>query len=172
MALLIEILEKKHDRKSFSCGQSLLDNYIQRQASQDVKRNLSICYVLNDTDDNIVKGYYTLSSNAVNREEFPEVLAKKLPPSYKDIPTALLGRLAIDNSLKGKGYGEILLFDALTQCLAVSEKVGTMAVVVDPIDENAQNFYKKYGFILLPTSGKMLLPMKTITQLKAKDEKS
>lgn len=165
MALLIEILEKKHNRNTFSCGQILLDNYIQKQASQDVKGNLSICYVLNNTDDNRVRGYYTLSSNAVNREEFPDVLAKKLPPGYRDIPTALLGRLAIDNSLKRKGYGEILLFDALSRCMAVSEKVGTMAVVVDPIDEQAKKFYKKYGFILLPTSGKMFVAMKTINQM-------
>ena len=40
-----------------------------------------------------------------------------------------------------------------------------MAVIVDPIDQEAIRFYKKYGFILLPDSGKMFLLMKTIAEL-------
>jgi hypothetical protein len=40
-----------------------------------------------------------------------------------------------------------------------------MAVVVDPIDEDAVRFYQKYGFILLPDSGKMFLPMNIIARL-------
>jgi predicted GNAT family N-acyltransferase len=165
MSLLIEILAKKHNKRTFDCGQSLLDNYILKQAGQDVRRRLSVCYVLIDSEDNAVKGYYTLSSNAINRDTFPEQLSRKLPPGYEDIPTILLGRLAIDNSLKGKGFGAILLLDALKQCVSISETVGALAVVVDPIDENAQRFYEKYGFILLPGSRKMFLPMKTIRKL-------
>lgn len=165
MALLIEILAKEHDRSNFDCGHSLLDNYIKRQASQDVKRDLSACYALVDSENKVVKGYYTLSSNAINRDTLPEHLSKKLPPNYQDIPTALLGRLAIDSTLKGRGFGAILLMDALSRCFSISGAVGTLAVVVDPIDENAQSFYQKYGFILLPASGKMFLPMKTIKQL-------
>jgi hypothetical protein len=38
-------------------------------------------------------------------------------------------------------------------------------MVVDPLDEDAEAFYTKYGFIMLPDSGKMFLPMKTIKNL-------
>jgi len=38
-------------------------------------------------------------------------------------------------------------------------------VVVDPLDEDATNFYKKFGFILLPDSGKMFMPMADIALL-------
>lgn len=165
MALKIELLEKKHNRKDFRCGKSLLDNYIARQASQDIKRDLSTCYVLVDEADNIVKGYFTLSSGSVRRDDIPENLSQKLPPSYGNLPTVLLGRLAIDESIKGQRWGERLLLEALERCLDVSEHIGTMAVVVDPLDQEAAQFYKKYGFILLPTSGKMFLPMKTIRDL-------
>ena len=40
-----------------------------------------------------------------------------------------------------------------------------MAVIVDPIDEDAKNFYLKYGFIELPNSKKMFMSMKTISTL-------
>jgi predicted GNAT family N-acyltransferase len=164
MTLAIKVLEKKYDKSNFNCGYSLLDDYIKRQARQDVSRDLSACFVLVDEED-IVKGYYTLSANSVRKEDFSETLQKKWPPNYHDIPTILLGRLVIDNSLKGKGYGQILLIDALKRSLEISENLGTLAVVVDPIDEIAKSFYARYGFILLPTSGKMFLPMKTIKEL-------
>lgn len=160
----IKHLEKKHNKSEFDCGYNLLNDYIQKQAKQDVSRDLSACYVLIDGED-IVKGYYTLSANSIKRDDFPEQLQKKLPPSYGDLPTVLLGRLAIDNSVKGNRYGEFLLLDALHRCLTISESLGTIAVVVDPIDEKAQKFYTKYGFILLPSSEKMFLPIKTIKGL-------
>ncbi len=162
--LRIEVLEKKHEKSSFDCGYALLDDYIKKQARQDVNRDLSACFVLAD-ETNVVKGYYTLSANSIRRQDFPDTLQKKMPPGYINLPTTLLGRLAIDNSIKGKGYGEILLMDALNRTFKTLESVGSLAVIVDPIDEKAQHFYSKYGFILLPTSGKMFLPMKTIKNL-------
>ncbi len=39
---------------------------------------------------------------------------------------------------------------------------GVLAVIVDPFDENAISFYKKYGFILIPSNNKMFIPIKTI----------
>ena len=164
MTMTIQKLENIHIKNDFSCGYDLLDNYLKRQANQDIKRKLSSCNVLVD-EQNIVKGYFTLSANSIKREELPEELAKKLPPSYSDLPVILLGRIAIDKSMQGKGFGEILLFDALKKCLDLSNQLGILAVIVDPIDNKAISFYKAYGFIELPTSDKMFLPIKTIEQL-------
>jgi hypothetical protein len=38
-------------------------------------------------------------------------------------------------------------------------------LVVDPIDEDAENFYKKFDFIKLPDSGKMFITTKTLSEL-------
>ena len=78
------------------------------------------------------------------------------------MPTILLGRLAIDKNEKGKGFGEILLMHALEKCVNISESLGVLAVIVDPIDEKAISFYTKYGFILIPSNNKMFIPIKTI----------
>ena len=40
-----------------------------------------------------------------------------------------------------------------------------MAVVVDRINNYAEAFYERYGFIRLPDSEKLFLPMNTIKQL-------
>ena len=73
-----------------------------------------------------------------------------------------MGRLAIDKNEKGKGFGGILLMDALKKCVDISESLGVLAVIVDPFDEKAISFYKKYGFILVPSNNKMFIPIKTI----------
>src|SRR5688572_1703433 len=101
MSLTIETLSSQHKKSGFDCGNDLLNNYIQKQAKQDVSRDLSACYILKNKEDNKVIGYYTLSSNSINRNDFPEDLIMKLPPSYVNLPTVLLGRLAIDNADKG-----------------------------------------------------------------------
>lgn len=161
MKTSIRLLDSSHDRNEFDCENEMLNNYLRRQASQDVKRDLSACYVLADENDKAI-GYYTLSSNSIGRDEFPEDMVKKLPSSYTDLPTILIGRLAIDKGQKGKGFGEYLLIEALNQCVELSEKVGTLAVMVDPIDKNAESFYERYNFTKLPDSGKMFIPIKTI----------
>lgn len=162
MALLIEILDKKHVRSDFECGHPLLDNYIKTQASQDVKRDVSVCYVISEPPGKVVAGYYTLSSHSVPLESLPEDLQNKLPKSYKDIPTALLGRLAVSKSYQGQQIGKVLLLDALNRCADLAESIGTLAVIVDPIDEKAVSFYEAFGFVNLPDSARMFIPIKTI----------
>lgn len=165
MNYLTELLNSKHRKKDFSCGEPMLDNYLHHQAGQDIKRKLAICFVLSDTDSELVKGYYTLSNSGISLEVVPEEIRKKLPKSYKTIPATLLGRLAIDTRFQGQGIGKWLLIDALKRSYETSRAVDSFAVVVDPLDDQAEQFYAKYGFIKLSNSGKMFLAMKTVKQL-------
>jgi GNAT superfamily N-acetyltransferase len=162
---MLELLHRGHDRERFDCGKDLLTNYLKYQASQDVKRKLAACFVLADSNSGRIKGYYTLSNSSIPLSSFPESIRKKLPPSYNLIPTTLLGRLAIDLQDQGKGIGKVLLVDALKRCYEISKELGSFAVVVDPIDSEAIEFYRKYGFILLPDSGKMFIAIKTLEGL-------
>lgn len=158
------ILSKTHLKENFSCGQLSLDNYIKNQAKQDINRDLSVCYILTEKNTEIVSGYYTISGNSIKRDVFPEELLKKLPSTYTDLPAILLGRLAVDKKHQGKKIGELLLIDALKRCFEISQSMGVIAVIVDPIDEKAIQFYAKYGFIRL-SNNKMFIPMKTIKDL-------
>ena len=112
-----------------------------------------------------VLGFYTLATDSIPRSDVPASMRKSLPKSYR-APVILLGRLALDLSQRGQGLGELVLMDALLRCLWLSdENVGAMAVVVDPLDAGAAAFHARYGFILLPDSGRMFLPMGTIRAL-------
>ncbi|MCF6357449.1 MAG: GNAT family N-acetyltransferase [Draconibacterium sp.] len=165
MNYLTILLNSRHIRNKFSCGKELLDNYFWKQAKQDVKRKHSACFVLSDIEVDNIKGYYTISSSSISNDLIPNSFRRKLPKSYLSIPTILLGRLAIDVYYQSQGLGKVLLIDALKRCFDISDSVGAFAVIVDPIDYSAELFYKKYGFIKLPDSNKMFLPMKTIIEL-------
>jgi predicted GNAT family N-acyltransferase len=171
MADVIVPLNEVHRRTDFTCGNSILDRYFHEQVTQDIRKKACTCFVLADAD-NKVKGYYTLSSAGISRELIPDGLQKKLL-RYKELPVTLLGRLAIDKNMHKQGLGEQLLVDALQRSFEVSSSaVGSLAVIVDPTDEAAKKFYGKYGFILLPDSGKMFLPMKTIDELLEERKKN
>jgi len=158
MSYITTLLSTKHSKENFTCGKEMLDNYLHVQAKQDVKRKLTACFILSDNEVT-VKGFYTLSNTSVNRDFLPESIIKKLPPSYKHLPATLLGRLAIDINYKGQGIGSNLLMDALKRSYHNSLQIPSMAVIVDPLDEEAITFYNHFGFIVLPDSGKMFMPM-------------
>ena len=165
MSYLTIPLDPSYNKNAFSCGKPALDTYLQTQAGQDIKRRLAICFIL-PSENKLIKGFYTLSNDSILQKNLPDEIKKKLPQSYTKIPVTLLGRLAVDQKFQGKGIGELLLLDALKRSYDVSVKsIASLAIVVDPIDETAFRFYKKYGFLELPDSQRMFLTMKTISQL-------
>jgi hypothetical protein len=46
-----------------------------------------------------------------------------------------------------------------------AKEIGSFAVVVDPIDREAELFYGKYDFIKLPDSEKMFIAIRTLKEL-------
>jgi len=164
MSVKIELLNSALNKKDFRCGKEMLDNYLHSRASQDVKRKLCVVFAM--FEDTTIKGYYTLSNASIPAELMPETVKKKMPRSYEALPVTLLGRLAIDVKFKGQGLGGIILLDALKRSFDIANKsLGSIGVIVDPLDNDAIAFYEKFGFILLPDSGKMFLPMADIAQL-------
>lgn len=80
------------------------------------------------------------------------------------MPVIFLRRLGVDFSYQEKGWGDLLLMDALNRCY--QSKIAVMAVVVSAINESAFRFYINYGFQLFPDSNNyLLLPMKIIKNL-------
>ena len=163
MSVRIEPLNPSLNKTDFSCGKDMLDNYLHLQASQDVKRKLCVVFAMFEAKT--IKGYYTLSNASVPAEMMSESLRKRTPKSYEALPVTLHGRLAVDTKFKGHGLGGILLVDALKRSYDSSRIFGSIGVIVDPLDSEAVAFYEKFGFLLLPGSGKMFLPMADIAKL-------
>ncbi len=144
-----------------------LDRYLRQQAGQDAEKNVAVPFVLTVPPARRVLGYYTLSASLVDANELPDTLARKLP-RYPQLPVTLLGRLAVDQSMKGRGVGQFLLMDALHRSVEAAATIAAMAVVVDAKDDAAEAFYRHFSFLPLHERPRRLfLPMKTIARLFA-----
>ena len=149
----------------FSCGSAALDRYLQQQARQDADKRVAAPFVLTEPPTARVLGYYTLSASLVDAAELPDALAKRLP-RYPQLPVTLLGRLAVDESMKGKGAGQFLLMDALRRSVEAAANIAAMAVVVDAKDEAAEAFWRRFDFLPLQQRPRRLfLPMSTVAAL-------
>ena len=162
---LLEPLGSNHDRAAFHCGVERLDLYLKTQASQDMRRKANAVFVLLPEDTpSLIAGYFTLCAYGLAPGTIPEA-ARKHIPRYPMVSATLLGRLAVSREFQGQGLGSILLAKALAKAYENAVQVGSSMVVVDAIDERAAKFYAAHGFIQLPESMRLVLPMRTIAAM-------
>lgn len=158
----LEPLGKLHDRSGFHCGVDSLDLYLKTQASQDMRRKANAVFVLTPEESpSRIAGYFTLCAYGLAPGTIPEG-ARKHIPRYPMVSATLLGRLAVSAEFQGKGLGSILLAKALAKAYQNAAQVGSSMVVVDAIGERAAKFYVAHGFIQLPESTRLILPMRTV----------
>lgn len=156
----IEALGPQHDRAAFSCGESNLDTYLQRQASQDVRRRVAQVLVPIGDGPKAIAGYCSLSAASFSRAELPAAQAKKLP--HYPVPAAILGRLAVDRRYHGQGLGETLLIDAAERVLRASGSVAICAIIVDALNDAVAGFYLRYSFRRFSSDPhRLVLPLDT-----------
>ena len=162
-------LDAAHDRTTFNSGSKPLDRYLQEQVTQDVRRRVAACFVAL-ADGQRIAGYYTLASASLLLADLPASTGKKLP-RYPTVPAVRMGRLAVDQTLKGQGLGGALLADALDR--TARSEIAAYALMVDAKDEAAAAFYRHHGFIALSDLPLTLfLPLATVLPARKTDNKA
>ena len=128
-------------------------------------RNVGVTHVVVATaGDTKVLGYYTLVTRTIERDIIPD---SRLPNG--PIGVVLLGRIAVDSSVKRSGLGKRMLLRAMKQTLLASMDVGIYALVVNAIDDAAKEWYLglDWGFEqLLDDPHHSYIGMKTLKQLE------
>lgn len=163
--LRIEALASHHGRAEFSSGVDSLDRYFRTQASQDARRKANGVFVLVEPmRPDLVLGYYTLCATGLPQGDVPAA-ARKHIPRYPLVSATLLGRLAVAQARQGRRLGAILLADAVRRTHASAATIGSSMLVVDAISERAAAFYESNGFVRLPDSLRLVLPMQVISAL-------
>ena len=97
--------------------------------------------------DKKVVGYFSLAPGSISRKE---ATARAAKAAADPIPVVLLARLAVDESEQGQGLGKALLKDALKRAYAGAEIIGGRAILVHAIDQEAAEFYARFGFEACP----------------------
>jgi GNAT superfamily N-acetyltransferase len=157
-----EPVAKHHDRKNFNCGESELNDYLQRFARQNHESGGAKSFVAVAPDERTrVLGYYTVSPGAIAFARVPGSLTHKL--GRYELPVFRLGRLAVTLAVQGHGLGGDLLLACGERCLAVAQQVGGVAIAVDAKSVRAANWYMRFGAVsLLDDPLKLILPLDTV----------
>jgi GNAT superfamily N-acetyltransferase len=160
----MEPFQAHHDTESFRCGDDALDGWLRKIAKQHLRKGISRSFVAVEANDpRRVLGFYSLTVGEADADALPVAIAKKLP---RKIPVVLIGRLGVLIEAQGRGIGGYLLVDALHRAVRVSSEVGIAAILVDAKNENAESFYRHYGFLQLPDKPRrLILPIGTAIDL-------
>ena len=160
--MTIELLDDRHDRSRFDCGNDELSAFLKSYAGTWSTWDLGRTFVAVESDDKPrVIGYYTLGMASVNSPAMEDRLG------VTHLPVVLLDRLAVDKEFQGKGIGAELLVDALERAYRVSRgEIAAHAVFVEALDDSARAFYLHYGFKQLENDpNHLFITMKTIERL-------
>jgi GNAT superfamily N-acetyltransferase len=167
---VIVSLERHHDRSRFDCGVPALNSFLKATARQHGEKGISRTFVLSEQDKPaIIFGYFTLTLCEVRTEHLPSVYAKKYP--QHGLPAVRLARLAVSEKYQRKGYGGLLLAEAVHRTVLIADQAGVIGLFVDAKDERARLFYEKYGFVPLPDHAlQLFLPLETLRLAGAGNE--
>ena len=144
--VLLERLETNHDVSTFSSGNEALDIWLRRHALAAQRMDTVRTFIA--TRSGRIVGYFSLSMGSVLRADAPAKLVRGMP-AYP-VGMVLLARLAVDQSQQGKGFGAMLLAEALRKAVAAGEVAAARLIVVDAVNEDAAAFYERYGFVRAP----------------------
>jgi GNAT superfamily N-acetyltransferase len=144
--LRLERLSRDHDVTGFESGSEELDRWLAQHALAAQEMDTARTFLL--IRGRRVVGYFSLTMGSVLREKAPARLLRGMP-AYP-VGMVLLARLAADHRHQSRGFGALLLTEALRKSPAAGESAAARLVVVDAIDEPAADFYRHHGFINAP----------------------
>lgn len=148
-----QALDKSHRLDGFDCGKPALNDWLTRHARQAQASGSAKTYVV--ADGTRIAGYFSLTVGQVDTLEAPDRVRKGMG-SYP-IPVIILARLAVSLSDQGHGIGVGMLQDAIVRALVIADQAGVRAILTHPIDDEAAQFYLRFGFESSPIREQQLL---------------
>lgn len=129
---------------SFDCGESALNQWLQRYAWQNHTSGAARVYLAIDEPPRAIAGYYCLSAASVEYAGAPARIGRGL--AGHPIPVVLIGRLGVDLRHQGQGLARFLIRDSFERTVIVAEAIGVRAIMVRAKDDTLSAFYKRLRF--------------------------
>jgi predicted N-acetyltransferase YhbS len=129
-----------------------LDQWLKQRSLKNQIQGASRTFVV--CDEARVVAYYALASGAVTSQGATGRFRRNMPDP---IPVVVLGRLAVDLTLHGKGFGRSLVRDAGLRVVLAASAIGIRGMVVHALTDEAKAFYEKVGFESSPIDAHFLM---------------
>jgi GNAT superfamily N-acetyltransferase len=113
-----------------------------------VSRTYVVC------EDKKVVAYYALASGAIATTDATGRFRRNMPAP---IPIVVLGRLAVDLTIRGHGFGRSLVRDAGLRVIHAVDAIGIRGMIVHALSDEAKLFYEKLGFEASPIDPYLLM---------------
>ena len=133
-----------HDTAPFRCGVDSLDHWLAESALGLQAEGKTAVHVAESESGQVV-GYFALAPH----EPWAVNLPRRVKGNSRDgrMQAILLGKLALDQSFRGMGFGPFLVLEALRVACAAADLVGGRAIVVDAQHERVAKFYEEISFL-------------------------
>ena len=131
-----------HDASAFLSGSASLDDWLKRRARANQSSGASRTFVVADDAQRVV-ACYAIAAGAIAIASTAGHFRRNMPDP---IPTALLGRLAVDRAWQGRGLGRALFRDCGMRVVNAANSIGIRGILVHAISDEAKAFYLALGF--------------------------
>lgn len=145
--LCVSPLSSDFNRAGFHCDVPELNDFLRKRAWKHMAQGMSVTYVLHRKDEREILGYYAIAMAEIRTIDLPDALIKGLP--RHPVPAVRIGRLAVARAHREKGYGALLLWDAIERSVRLATHIGARAIEAHAKNAVAREFYIKYGFVSL-----------------------
>ncbi|MFN8683721.1 MULTISPECIES: GNAT family N-acetyltransferase [Paracoccus] len=145
----------------FTCGKPTLDHWLKSRALSNQQKGFTAVLVVHEARR--VVGFYGLAPTGVVPSVLPRSIRTGQPPN--PVPCMLLGQLATDTGWAGLGIGTGLVKHAFQRCVQAASLIGGRALLVNAVDGEAAEFWKRRGF--KPSRDDPLVLLRSIDDIAA-----
>jgi hypothetical protein len=151
-------------RDGFTCGVSEIDTWFRNKSLNDHNKHKHVvtCASFDEKPEEII-GFFVFSTVVEDAKK----LTKQVPffafATDRFCPCLQLVYMAMRTDLQRKEHGGIVLGEIITTFAHVGSEIGLPALILTPINDDAERFYRRKGFVSYEKRyGKgMYLPLQT-----------
>ena len=161
MGVTIECLRDAESLRSFRCGVTRMDDFIQSGLRLSIEHHFCQVYVVKDNDDLVALFALSFDSLEIDFEDKVDIVEgrvgdMRLSEEYKEVffskthyPALGLTYLAVDENFQGRGWGKWIV-EAIVEKARSQTFAGCQFLAVDALIGEGNNtipFYTQCGFI-------------------------
>jgi GNAT superfamily N-acetyltransferase len=160
--IVIQVFAPAHSRMEFTAGVRRIDDYFAHGGAIQEARLARLFVALDRPTRRTVLGFYAMHNMDIEAGLVPPPFGARLRRGSQ-IGAVYISILAVASAHQNRGIGALLLANALKRIRRLGEESGVWAVVLDPLNQRAEDFYRRHGFdTLVAQPRRLFLPVDSI----------